>query len=44
MSDVEMHTYAFLNIPHPLYRFKIFFSYIYEHFKRMALGQLKDNQ
>lgn len=44
MSDVEILTYAFLKIPHPLYRFKIFFSYIYEPFKRMALCQLKDNQ
>ena len=38
------HTYAFLKIPHLLYRFKILFGYTYEHFKRMELPQLKDNQ
>lgn len=40
-----MATYAFLGMPHLLaYRFQILFGYTYEHFKRMELHQLKDNQ
>lgn len=44
MSDVEMHTYAFLKIPHLIHIFKVIFGYTYEHFKRMELHPLKNNQ